>query len=54
MPDSKVIKMKLAKTTKSTDVYQADGSEPECISTVYIFKWFTKQCPSITVTVTKD
>lgn len=52
--ETKEIKMRLSKTTKSTDVYQVEGDEPEPISTVYVFKWFTHQAPSIIVTITKE
>lgn len=48
------IKMKLQKTTKSTDVYSpVDESQPQPVTTLYVQKWFSKGREELTITITE-
>jgi len=51
--ESKTITMKYTKSTKSTDVYQSNDQEPQPISTLYIYKWFSQAAPTVTITLSK-
>lgn len=51
--DTTTVQLSLKKTTKNTDVYESSQDGPEAVTTLYVYKWWSKGYPNIEVTLTK-
>lgn len=47
------IRLSLKKSTKNTDVYESDQDSPEAVTTLYVYKWWSKGHPNVTITINK-